>query len=211
MLSVCSVNVELCLEVRADTSFAEGTSSKISGVIFNADRPADSKTVLYFKKTQDFAIDFAYRSTSPAAKPIKTISTVEIAGITSAFANLSEADATNSTVQVTVEVNESNMLQVTSATVVLPSQKDQASVADKIKGFFSSSKDKDQNGTAEDISAETAEVLKTLKKATGPLELEVVTRPVGYQPLSEVDKREASKRCFSATVLVPLVLISSSS
>jgi hypothetical protein len=101
------------------------------------------------------------------------------------------------------------MLQVTSASLILPSQKDQASVADKIKGFFSSNKDKDQNGTAEDISAETAEVLKALKKATGPLELEVTTRPVGYQPSADYDKREASKRygSFTATLLRSLITI----
>lgn len=180
-----------------------------------------------FKKTADFPLHFRYKSTarqggekeaSPAASSGVDIATIDISGVTEAFANLTEAEAANATVKVAIQMTDSNLLEVQSAQLVLPESKDQASMADKIKGFFGGgSKDKDASAStsaaapqdadaassspspaasdsATDSAAAAEEVLAALRKVSGPVRLNVTMTPSTFQPMAKQDKKDAIKR-----------------
>jgi len=80
-------------------------------------------------------------------------------------------------------------------------------MADKIKGFFGGSKDKDGADVAEDgekaspsasasasAAAAADEVLAALKKLSGPVKLNATLIPSTYQPLGKQEKKDAIKR-----------------
>ena len=165
----------------------------LTSTIFPSNSKNGVRKTMTFKKLEDFSIHFQYKSTD---NPMSGIRSVAITNLTAALANATEADAKNATVKVTIEMSESNLLNVLSAHLFLPEQKEPASVADKIKGFFGSNKDKDANDTILDnlSEKELSDMLGAPKKPAGPVSLLVTTLPVAYLPLVEQEKREAIKR-----------------
>ncbi|GAA6060896.1 hypothetical protein JCM10212_000179 [Sporobolomyces blumeae] len=107
--------------------------------------PAGSKTAnkktLTLRKTEDFALDFSYRKTgAPADLHLPThLFTASLTGISSATANLTAEQKANATVQVTIDLDESGLLKVGKATLVLREDDEpttKSSMSDKFKNLF---------------------------------------------------------------------------
>lgn len=107
--------------------------------LFPANSKVGVKKTMTFKKTGDFAIHLSYRKAgihafvpppsslsaplmrrlySDSEQPDDLFETT-ITGLTAAFTNLTEEAIANATVKVTIELNESNVVTVNKAVVVL--------------------------------------------------------------------------------------------
>lgn len=170
-------------------------SQAIASTIFPANTKLGVLKTMTLKRESDFSVHFNYKPGQAAGMPVGSIADVHISGISAALANLTEAEISNTTVKVTVQLSSSGLLDIASAQLLLPEIKASGSVTDKLKGFFGGSKDKkDAENSAEetDESAKPAEEIQ--KKQAGPVQLTVNYLGNPFQALPATEKKLAVKR-----------------
>lgn len=171
---------------------ADSTGSRvITSTLFPANSKLGVQKTMTLKKTADFELSFKDKAAS------RKLSDYKVTGLTAAYANLTDAEKQNATVTVSVLLSDSNILAVTSAQLNLLENKEAASVADKIKGFFGG-KDKDRAEGAdteepEDVKKETNDTAVP-GKVKGPIKLSVTEVPGDFKPMTEQEKKDAIKR-----------------
>ncbi|KAM0786120.1 hypothetical protein ACM66B_006930 [Microbotryomycetes sp. NB124-2] len=136
----------------ADKASEDTEPRSIKTHLFPALSKLGVKKTMTIKKTKDFSLHFTYRKpqngdSSPSLLPDSILET-SFTGLTNAFDNMTAEDVANSTVSVTIELDESNVVKVGKAVVKTTVEADNSSngsLNDKLKGFlgkFGSSKDK---------------------------------------------------------------------
>ncbi|GAA6007387.1 hypothetical protein JCM11491_004144, partial [Sporobolomyces phaffii] len=115
--------------------------------LFPAHSKTASKKTLTVRKTRDFSLEFSYPKTgspSDALIPSHLFST-KLDGISSVWSNLTAEQTANATVKVTIELDASGLVKVSTASLVLRETDDEEShgdgaaksgVTDKLKGLF---------------------------------------------------------------------------
>lgn len=181
----------------------DGTLRTLTQTIFAANSKSGVKKTMTFRKTTDFSVAFSYKTTNRPGSPT-SIAEFGIAGLTEAWANLTETEAANATVKVSVALDESTIISIASAQLVLPEVKEKASMADKLKGLLRGA-DKEQDaaddadGTAASAASnDTAASGTAVKRPAGPIKLQIKSSTEGYPALSEQELKDGIKRWVNA-------------
>lgn len=163
----------------------------ITSTLFPANSKLGVQKTMTLRKTEDFDLVFKDKVSS------KKLADYHIAGLTSAYANLTDAERQNATVTVSVLLSDSNILTVPAAQLNLLESKESASVADKIKGFFGS-KDKEKAEATEGDQAEEGKSenneTAVQAKPKGPIKLFITEVAGDFKPMTEQEKKSARQR-----------------
>jgi hypothetical protein len=119
---------------------------------------------------------------------------LSISGLPNALSNLTEAEAANSTVKVTVHLTESDIIVVPQAILALPELAEESTMADKLKGLFGHKSEKDDAATADNGDGSETATPKAAKKSVESVPLRVEIRQNGFLPLSADEMADAKKR-----------------
>ncbi|KAK4052307.1 lumenal Hsp70 protein [Microbotryomycetes sp. JL221] len=128
--------------------------------LFPAQSKLGVKKTMTINKTKDFSLHVSYRKTGSPSDSLLPDGILEttFTGLTNAFENMTTEAINNSTVSVSIELDESNIVRIGKAVIKMVVDSDDetntnASLNDKLKGFlgkFGSSKDKSKDSTTED-------------------------------------------------------------
>ncbi|KAK4048426.1 lumenal Hsp70 protein [Microbotryomycetes sp. JL201] len=203
----------------ADKITEDSEARSITTHLFPAQSKLGVKKTMTIKKTRDFSLHFAYRRSAADVSALLPDSIMETSftGLTGAFENMTADAIANSTVTVTIELDESNIIKVGKAVIKTTVESDNnsnGSLNDKLKGFLGKfgSKDKTKDSSsddgatdgdfdADDYDKETQDKLDELlkeasalkpKNSTVTLDAKVVM--LERMPMSFDEKLEGRKR-----------------
>ncbi|GAA5840368.1 hypothetical protein JCM5353_002503, partial [Sporobolomyces roseus] len=145
---------------QAENSKDSSDPRVITTHLFPAFAKTGNKKTLTLRKTEDFALDFSYRKTGSASDSLipSHLFTTTLNGISSTTANLTTEQKANATVTVTIELDESGLIKVGKATLILREEDDdvvsKGGVAEKLKGLFNKFGSNKESTTTTSSSAE---------------------------------------------------------
>ncbi|GAA98931.1 uncharacterized protein L969DRAFT_95608 [Mixia osmundae IAM 14324] len=184
-----------------------GHTEQIKDVLFPAGTPLGMTKTLEFAAASDaFTIKLGHSYASSSGEPGGEIMTATIRGFEKALVNVTEEEIANSTVRVTVQLSDSNVVTIPSAMLFLPMPPIKLNADDslgaKLKGLLGG-KDKEKNLT------DDPEIAKMLQDAIKPKKPTMLTVDVKYATvlpmlpsdriksrtkLSEIDAAESRKK-----------------
>ncbi|KAI5474325.1 protein of heat shock protein Hsp70 family [Pseudohyphozyma bogoriensis] len=193
----------------ADKTDEETDARIVSTHLFDRLAKTGVKKTLTFKKTSDFSLQFT------TSDPDLELFSTTVSGLDKAFTNLTEDAIANATVKVTIELNESNIVGVSKAVVILKEEDDKSNetLNDKLKGFlgkFGGSKDKEGEPVDPDspkvenpfedaddkeaTKAKLEELLRAATPANSTVKLTTTTVAVERTPMSAEEKSDSRRR-----------------
>lgn len=184
----------------------------LHSVVFPAGSKVGSKKTMTFKRKDDFVVKMGYKDSVGFGFPSELLE-AEITGIKDAFSELAEAGATEPVVKAVLQLSESGFAGLQDAVATSNIKKNSGSFSDRLKGFFGSDKNEDEEGSSSSSSSTEDPIptsslsstsedtpssdIKRRKEVRDTIPLKLTIKPLSIPALSPGELRKSRDRLIS--------------